>query len=165
MKTGHFVAFVDARTATQSIRNNVSDNKIYGRCYHPQTKLREGNFLHLSVSLSVYIGGVCLWVQGVQPPLGRPTRLSRHTFQADPPPGRHPPPPRQALKQVVCILLECLLVIINITIPCKCIRLPPYEPFLTTMSLSLSSLSLEIPRSVQQDLFSTLNFGSSTREV
>ena len=68
MKTGHFVAFVDARTAAQSIRNNVSDNKIYGRCYHPQTKLREGNvFKPVCQSFCLHRGCLPLGPGGIAP--------------------------------------------------------------------------------------------------
>ena len=70
--------------------------------YGPQTKFAKVMFLHLSVSYSVHMGGVCLsacW---------------------DTPPEQTPPQEQCMLgdtgnKRVVRILLECTLVITSVT--------------------------------------------------
>ena len=58
-----------------------SRHKISGHYYRPQTKLRKGNVLHLSVILSTG--------EGVQPPWA-------DTSWADTPFGQTPPPPRDS---------------------------------------------------------------------
>ena len=81
-----FVPFVDVKTATESIQNNVSDNKIYGHCYRPQTKLWEGNvFILVCQSLCLRGGYLPLGPGGCTPIGQTPPKQT---------PGQTPPPPR-----------------------------------------------------------------------
>ena len=77
--------------------------------YRPQTKLREGNvFTRMSHSFCPQGGGVgCIPACNGKRDVLQPS-LGRHP-QADPSQGK--PPPRWPLKRVVCIILECILVV------------------------------------------------------
>ena len=111
-----YLTFTIVENSEHLVRKwQLKEARLQWNIYRPQTKLREGNVLHLPVSHSVHKGGLypcmqwaegcvsqhamrggCLplglWVQGVKSPL-----------------GRHPP--RRPLNRAVCILLECNLVI------------------------------------------------------
>ena len=96
--------------------------------YSPQTKLRKGNVLHLSVSHSAHsgggAGGVCLSACKDSPP--KQTPPGRHppadTPLADPPPSGWP------LQRTVRILLECILVSLQVYFPAWNPFLPGIQP-------------------------------------
>ena len=76
----------------------------------PQTKLREGNvFTSVSYSFCPQGGGVgCIPAYNGKRDVLQPS-LGRHPPGRQPPKANHPPP--WPLKRVVCIILECILVV------------------------------------------------------
>ena len=92
--------------------------------YRPQTKLRKGYVLHLSVILST--GGVCpsaCWdtpwadtpLTDTTPQADTPHTWADTPWQTPPPPGQTPASARRLLLRTVRILLECILACVIIS--------------------------------------------------